>query len=132
MSAARPLPQRLALPEQLRAAGFTRLRLVVPGPEWQPGDVATIADWTPDPEGAWLEVRDRADVSAATTAAAQIMRGEWVDVPWSYDVADDDGTPYRFVMIYSRGPGDHDPQAAIAAELTELVEEGTHEVAGTV
>ena len=82
MSAARPLPRRLALPEQLRAAGFTRLRLVVPGPDWQPGDVAKIVDWTPHAEGAWLEVRDRAEGPASTTAAAQIMRGEWVDVPW--------------------------------------------------
>ncbi len=130
MSAARPLPRRLTLPEQLRAAGFTRLRLVVPGPDWQPGDVAKIVDWTPHAEGAWLEVRDRAEVPASTTAAAQIMRGEWVYVPWR-DHVDVNGEPYRFVMIYKRGPDEHDPQAAITAELTELVEEGTHELAET-
>ncbi len=131
MSAARPLPRRLALPEQLRAAGFTRLRLVAPGPEWQPSDVARIVDWAPHAEGAWLEVRDRAEVPASTTAAAQIMRGEWVHVPWR-DHVDVHGEPYRFVMIYTPGPDEHDPQAAVAAELAELVEEGTHEVAGTV
>jgi len=73
MSAARPLPRRLALPEQLRAAGFTRLWLVVPGPAWQPGDGARIVDW--GPHGARLEVLDRAEVPASTTSAAQIMRG---------------------------------------------------------
>jgi len=44
---------------------------------------------------------------------------------------DVDGVPYRFVMIYKPGPDEHDPQAAIAAELTELVEEGTHGLART-
>ncbi len=131
MSTALPLPRRLALPVQLRAAGFTRLRLVVPSPYWQPGDMATILDRTPHAEGAWLQVRDRADVPAATTAAAQVMRGEWVHVPWSYHV-DDDGVPYRFVMLYRRGPDEHDPQAAIATELAELVGEGTHELGRTV
>lgn len=130
-AAARPLPRRLALPEQLRAAGFTRLRLVVPGPDWQPSDVATILDRTPDAEGAWLQVRDRADVPAATTSAAQIMRGEWVHVPWSYHV-DDGGVPFRFVVIYTRKPDDHDPQAAIAAELAELVDEAANGLIRTV
>ncbi len=129
MSAARPLRQRLALPEQLRATGFTRLWLVVPGSHWQPGDVARIVDW--GQRGARLEVIDRAEVPAATTAAAQIMRDEWVDVPWT-DHVDDDGVPFRFVVIYTPGPDERDPQAAIAAELTELVEEGTQGLARTV
>lgn len=81
MSASRPSRQRHALPEQLRAAGFTSLWLVVRGPEWQPGDVARILDW--GPRGARLEVIDRAEVPKSTTAAAQIMRGEWVHVPWT-------------------------------------------------
>ena len=45
---------------------------------------------------------------------------------------DVNGEPFRFVVIYKRGPDEHDPQSAIAAELTELVEEGTHRLARTV
>lgn len=122
MSAAGPLPRRLALPEQLRAAGFTRLRLVVPGPYWQPGDVAAIVDWTPHAAGVWLQVHDRADVPAATIAAAQIVRGEWVYAPWR-DTVDDEGVPYRTLVIYKRPPGEDDPFAATSAELDALVEE---------
>ena len=114
--------RKLPVPAVLLANGFTRVHLVPWNASWQPGDIAGIFDFATT-RGRWLHILDSEHLPRITTRAAQVVRGECVDVPWSSEV-DPHGIPYRHVRIIRRAHGQAVDAAAAAfdAELSALLD----------